>query len=150
MKNATAIIKSWFKVSRSSDHYCIRCNNKDGSFFSYILLSSTYKQTSSLESFLSVVCFLFFPNCPVFFFFLSQVFCLSSALLTANQLFGVSHRCIFFCSPVPKQNPFHLKEPKRRIHQTCISSHVRPFLWPMPPSSRLPFFFFFFLGVVTQ
>lgn len=82
----------------------------------------------SLHLVLYAAMFCAFPNCP--FSLLSQVFSFSSALLTAHELFGVSHRCIFFCHPplsAPKKKKKvalrkHLKRP--RIHQPYLSLHT--------------------------
>lgn len=63
------------------------------------------------------------------FSLLSQVFSLSSALLTAHELFGVSHSCIFFLSPLvhsKKKQKHFLKSP--RIHQPYLSLHAFFFL----------------------
>lgn len=86
-----------------------------------------------------------FPNCP--FSLLSQVFSFSSALLTAHELFGVSHRCIFFCHPpCPHQKKTlfssqkHLKRP--RIHQPYLSLHTSSsFFFPELLCHMLSIFF---------
>lgn len=57
------------------------------------------------------------------FSLLSQVFSLSSALLTAHKLFGVSHVYIFFCHPCPytKKTVSSEKHPKSpRISLICL------------------------------
>lgn len=53
------------------------------------------------KSYCGVFCSVLFQT--AFFVLLSQVFVLSSALLTSRKLFGVSRRCILFPSPLIKK-----------------------------------------------
>ena len=60
------------------------------------------------------------------FSLLSQVFPLSSALLTAHELIGVSPRCVFLCHPLstPKMSPQKAPKAPKDTSTLSVSSHL--------------------------
>lgn len=82
-----------------------------------------------------LVCFHVLCFSKLSFSLLSQVFSFSSALLTAHELFGVSHRCIFFCHPLSTPKTLPQKAPKAPKETSALSV-----------STHLTLFFFFSLN----
>lgn len=106
------------------------CISKIFIFFIFCLFLNSVTETNRclcvIFSSFYVVCFHILCFSKLSFSLLSQVFSLSSALLTAHELFGVSHRYIFFCRPLstPKTFPQKKQLKRPRIHQPYLSLHT--------------------------